>query len=56
MGVVEPIDLEHLGIPKVIAVYLLDTPEGPALFDCGPATCVPALKAALRERGLELTN
>jgi glyoxylase-like metal-dependent hydrolase (beta-lactamase superfamily II) len=56
MGAVEPIDLDHLGIPKVIGVYLLDTPVGPALFDCGPTTCIPRLKAALGERGLELTD
>src|SRR5207248_2935399 len=56
MGVVEPIDLHHLGVERVIAVYLLDTPEGPALFDCGPASCVARLKAALHERGLELTD
>jgi glyoxylase-like metal-dependent hydrolase (beta-lactamase superfamily II) len=50
----QPLDLLHLGRERVIGVYLLDTPEGPALFDCGPATCVPVLKARLRERGLEL--
>ena len=48
----EPLDLLHLGRERVIGAYLLDTSEGPALFDCGPATCVPALKKALRERGL----
>jgi glyoxylase-like metal-dependent hydrolase (beta-lactamase superfamily II) len=35
-------------------VYLLETPEGLALFDCGPSPCVPALKTGLAERGLEL--
>jgi glyoxylase-like metal-dependent hydrolase (beta-lactamase superfamily II) len=52
----EPLDLLHLGRERVIGAYLLDTSEGPALFDCGPATCVPALKKALRERGLELQD
>jgi len=52
----EPLDLLHLGRERVIGVYLLETPEGPALFDCGPSTCVPALKQALRERGLELQD
>ena len=50
----EPLDLLHLGRERVIGAYLLDTPDGPGLFDCGPTTCVPALKEALRERGLEL--
>jgi glyoxylase-like metal-dependent hydrolase (beta-lactamase superfamily II) len=54
--VIEPIDLLHLGAERVIGVYLLDTEDGPALFDCGPSTCVERLKAALRERGLELTD
>ena len=40
----------------MIGAYLLDTPEGPALFDCGPTTCVPVLKQRLRERGLELQD
>jgi glyoxylase-like metal-dependent hydrolase (beta-lactamase superfamily II) len=52
----EPLDLEHLGHERVIGVYLLETAEGPALFDCGPATCVPVLKQRLRERGLELQD
>jgi glyoxylase-like metal-dependent hydrolase (beta-lactamase superfamily II) len=46
----------HLGRGRVIGAYLLETPEGPALFDCGPATCVEALKDRLRERGLELQD
>jgi glyoxylase-like metal-dependent hydrolase (beta-lactamase superfamily II) len=52
----QPLDLLHLGRARVIGAYLLDTPEGPALFDCGPTTCVPALKQALRDRGLELQD
>lgn len=35
-------------------MYLLDTSQGLSLFDCGPSSCVPALKAGLAERGLEL--
>jgi glyoxylase-like metal-dependent hydrolase (beta-lactamase superfamily II) len=48
-----PIDLHH-GAPGIIASYLLETEEGPAIFDCGPTTCVAHLKAGLAERGLEL--
>ncbi len=50
----DPIDLLHLGRERVIGCYLLETDDGLALNDCGPATCVPALKAGLAERGLEL--
>ena len=49
----EPIDLSHQA-PGIVASYLLETEDGPALFDCGPTTCIPALREGLRERGLEL--
>ena len=51
----EPIDLRHQGAARVIGSYLLDTEDGLALFDCGPSTCIEALKDGLRERGLALT-
>jgi glyoxylase-like metal-dependent hydrolase (beta-lactamase superfamily II) len=50
----DPLDLMHQGADRVIASYLLETDDGPALFDCGPSTCLPRLKAALLERGVEL--
>jgi glyoxylase-like metal-dependent hydrolase (beta-lactamase superfamily II) len=52
----EPIDLLHAGNERTIAAYLLETDDGPALFDCGPATSVPALVHGLAEHGLELTD
>jgi glyoxylase-like metal-dependent hydrolase (beta-lactamase superfamily II) len=52
----EPIDLRHQGTEHVIGVYLVETSDGPALFDCGPSTSIDVLKAGLRERGLELTD
>jgi glyoxylase-like metal-dependent hydrolase (beta-lactamase superfamily II) len=52
----EPIDLRHLGDERVIASYLLETADGPALFDCGPSTTVDALKAGLAEAGLALID
>lgn len=52
----ELIDLLHAGAPRTIGVFLLETDDGPALFDCGPATCVPRLKQGLGERGLELSD
>jgi glyoxylase-like metal-dependent hydrolase (beta-lactamase superfamily II) len=51
-----PLDLRHLGHERVIGAYLLETEDGPALFDCGPTTCIPHLKAGLASRGLELTD
>ena len=52
---IAPLDLHH-GAPGIIASYLLETEDGPAIFDCGPTTCVEHLKAGLAERGLELDD
>jgi len=52
----EPIDLFHQGNARTIAAYVVDTDDGPALFDCGPTTTVAALKAGLAQHGLELTD
>ncbi len=41
-------------MPRTIGVYLLDTSEGLALFDCGPSSCLAALKAGLAARGVAL--
>jgi glyoxylase-like metal-dependent hydrolase (beta-lactamase superfamily II) len=51
----EPIDLHHQD-ERVVGVYVVDTEDGPALFDCGPASTIGALKAGLRERRLELAD
>lgn len=40
----------------MIGAYLLDTPGGPALFDCGPATTVGALRAGLSGHGVEIDD
>jgi glyoxylase-like metal-dependent hydrolase (beta-lactamase superfamily II) len=50
------VDLKHMGNERTIASYVLDTDDGPALFDCGPATCIDALKEGLRDNGLELLD
>jgi glyoxylase-like metal-dependent hydrolase (beta-lactamase superfamily II) len=49
-----PVDLEFRGMPRQIGAYLLDTPDGPVLFDCGPTSTLPRLRAGLRELGVEL--
>jgi glyoxylase-like metal-dependent hydrolase (beta-lactamase superfamily II) len=49
------IDLHHQS-ERVVGCYLLETDDGLALHDCGPTTCLPVLKAALADRGLELTD
>jgi glyoxylase-like metal-dependent hydrolase (beta-lactamase superfamily II) len=52
---VEPIDLHHQA-PGIVGCYLLETDDGAALFDCGPTTTIPHLKAGLAERGLDLMD
>jgi len=54
--VLEPIDLYHEGNARSVAAYLVDTGDGPALFDCGPTTTIGALKAGLAEQGLALAD
>jgi glyoxylase-like metal-dependent hydrolase (beta-lactamase superfamily II) len=51
-----PIDLHHQAVERVIGAYLIETADGPGLFDCGPASALPTLVAGLRERGLELAD
>jgi glyoxylase-like metal-dependent hydrolase (beta-lactamase superfamily II) len=52
----DPLDLHHQGADRVIGSYVVETDDGPALFDCGPSTCVEQLKEGLRGRGLELQD
>lgn len=49
------IDLLHMGTPGAIAVYLIDL-DGPALVDCGPATCHDALVAGLEANGVGIAD
>jgi glyoxylase-like metal-dependent hydrolase (beta-lactamase superfamily II) len=51
-----PIDLVHQGLERIIGVYLLETSDGLALADCGPATTAATLESALAERGVALTD
>jgi glyoxylase-like metal-dependent hydrolase (beta-lactamase superfamily II) len=52
----EPIDLLHQGVERSVGCYLLDTDEGPALFDCGPSTTMGALEAGLAREGVQLAD
>jgi glyoxylase-like metal-dependent hydrolase (beta-lactamase superfamily II) len=52
----ELLDLRHQGRERTVGCYLLETADGPALNDCGPASCVAELKTRLAEQGLELTD
>jgi glyoxylase-like metal-dependent hydrolase (beta-lactamase superfamily II) len=51
-----PLDLHHQDSERVIGVYLLQTEDGLALFDCGPSSCLEALRRRLDEEDLALTD
>ena len=51
-----PLDLHHQDSERVIGVYLLQTEDGLALFDCGPSSCLGALRSRLEEQGVALTD
>jgi glyoxylase-like metal-dependent hydrolase (beta-lactamase superfamily II) len=55
-GAPDPMDLHHEGAERVIGVYLVETEDGLGLQDCGPSTCITALKTELVERGLVLSD
>jgi hypothetical protein len=40
----DPLDLHHQNAERVIGCYPLETADGPALFECGPSTCVARLE------------
>jgi glyoxylase-like metal-dependent hydrolase (beta-lactamase superfamily II) len=54
--VLGPLDLHHQGVERAIGSYLLETDDGPALFDCGPSSTLSQLKERLREHGVELAE
>lgn len=45
------IDLNFLGVPKVIAAYLLPTSDGLAIVDTGPSTVIDTLEDGTRALG-----
>ncbi len=53
---VDFIDLQFRGSPRVIATALINGPGGLTLIDPGPTSCLPALEAGLRDRGLTLRD
>jgi glyoxylase-like metal-dependent hydrolase (beta-lactamase superfamily II) len=53
---VQPIDLHFAGRERAIGVYLVETDDGLALFDCGPTSTRQALEDGLAERGLGVAD
>jgi glyoxylase-like metal-dependent hydrolase (beta-lactamase superfamily II) len=53
---VRQIDLHFGGAEHDIGVYLVDTDDGLALFDCGPSSTIEALDAGLAGHGVALED
>jgi glyoxylase-like metal-dependent hydrolase (beta-lactamase superfamily II) len=51
--VIHVLDTQHLGRPGIIAATLLETNEGPVLFDTGPESTFENIAAELRKLGFE---
>ncbi len=49
-------DLQHLGRPESVAVYLLSTSDGLAIVDPGPTSCGTHLRQALSEFGASMDD
>ena len=52
----QQIDLYFGGAEHAIGVYLVDTDDGLALFDCGPSSTIEALDAGLAGHGVALED
>jgi glyoxylase-like metal-dependent hydrolase (beta-lactamase superfamily II) len=51
-----PLDLQFQGTPHAIAAYVIEHASGVILVESGPGSTLPALEAALREKGYALTD
>jgi len=56
MPLIHTIDLHYLGVPGMIACYLVVGPDGPVLVETGPASCLEALEQGLADRGVSLDD
>jgi glyoxylase-like metal-dependent hydrolase (beta-lactamase superfamily II) len=50
------VDLDFLGVPRIIATVVIYGPAGVALIDPGPSSTLPKLRAALERAGIGLAD
>ena len=50
------LDLNFLGLRRVIATAVLQGPSGLTLVDPGPTSCLPALESGLADHGFRLAD
>ncbi|MFN0175482.1 MAG: MBL fold metallo-hydrolase [Saprospiraceae bacterium] len=53
---IHTLDLQFLGIEKSIAVFVLESRDGLALVECGPASTLPHLQIALAEYSWKMAD
>ena len=53
---IHTLDLVFLGLEHSIAVFVVETADGPVLIECGPASTLAHLKAALLESGWQISD
>jgi len=53
---IKVIDLHFLGYPHTIAAYLMESSDGPILFETGPHSTFEHLKAGLERHGYQLAD
>lgn len=53
---VQTLDLLFLGLEHSIAVFVVETADGPVLVECGPASTLPHLETALAASGKKLSD
>lgn len=53
---IHTLDLFFLGLEHAIAVFVVETAEGPVLVECGPASTLPHLETALEQNGWQLPD
>src|SRR5213078_1509125 len=50
------LDLDFLGVPRIIATVVIHGPGGAALIDPGPSSTLPALRTRLAHAGIPLAD
>lgn len=53
---IHTLDLNHKGIPGIIASYMIPHKNGAVLVECGPGSTLPALQRSLKTHGLNVTD
>jgi glyoxylase-like metal-dependent hydrolase (beta-lactamase superfamily II) len=53
---IHTLDLAFLGLEKSIAAFAVESPQGLALIECGPASTLPQLEAACAEKKWQVAD